>query len=67
MVVTVLLLLPKNTKRVDVNPKTFEVSAGKRYLFYNFWGNNTLKKWLKKDVKGLQKKVDSYWEVVKFN
>ena len=56
-----------NAKKVDINPKTFEVRDGKLYLFYNSWGNNTLKKWLKKDVKGLQTKADSNWEVVKFN
>ena len=59
--------IAENAKKVDINPKTFEVRDGKLYLFYNSWGNNTLKKWLKKDVKGLQEKADSNWEVVKFN
>lgn len=59
--------IAENAKKVDINPKTFEVRDGKLYLFYNSWGNNTLKKWLKKDVKGLQTKADSNWEVVKFN
>ncbi len=56
-----------SSKKVDINPKTFEIRDGKLYLFYNSWGNNTLKKWLKKDVKGLQKKADLNWEAVKFN
>ena len=59
--------IAENAKKVDINPKTFEVREGKLYLFYNSWGNNTLKKWLKKDVKGLQEKADLNWEVVKFN
>lgn len=56
-----------NSKKVDINPKTFEIRDGKLYLFYNSWGNNTLKKWIKKNVKGLQKKADLNWEVIKFN
>ena len=55
-----------SSKKVDINPKTFEIRDGKLYLFYNAWGNNTLKKWQKKDVKGLQKKADKNWEAIKF-
>ena len=56
-----------SSKKVDINPKTFEIRDGKLYLFYNSWGNNTLKKWLKKDVKGLQEKADLNWEAIKFD
>ncbi|WP_299127470.1 YHS domain-containing (seleno)protein [uncultured Winogradskyella sp.] len=56
-----------NSKKVDINPETFEVRDGKLYLFYNSWGNNTLKKWLKKNVKGLKQKADLHWEAVKFD
>ena len=56
-----------NSKKVDVDPKTFEIRDGKLYLFYNSWGNNTLKKWIEKDVKGLQEKADLNWEAIKFN
>ncbi len=56
-----------NSKKVDVDPKTFEIRDGKLYLFYNSWGNNTLKKWIEKDVKGLQKKADLNWEAIKFD
>ena len=56
-----------NSKKVDVDPKTFEIRDGKLYLFYNSWGINTLKKWVAKDVKGLQKKADLNWEAIKFN
>jgi hypothetical protein len=56
-----------NSKKVDIDPKTFEIRDGKLYLFYNSWGNNTLKKWLKNNVKGLQEKADLNWETIKFN
>ena len=56
-----------NSKKADVDPKTFEIRDGKLYLFYNSWGNNTLKKWIEKDVKGLQEKADLNWEAIKFN
>jgi YHS domain-containing protein len=55
-----------NSKKVDVDPKTFEIRDGKLYLFYNSWGNNTLKKWVKTNVKGLQEKADLHWEAIKF-
>jgi YHS domain-containing protein len=56
-----------HSKKVDIDPKTFEIRDRKLYLFYNSWGNNTLKKWLKKNVKGLQNKADLHWEVIKYN
>ncbi len=55
------------SKKVDIDPKTFEIRDEKLYLFYNSWGNNTLKKWLEKNVKGLQEKADLNWEAIKFN
>lgn len=57
----------KNSKKVSVDVETFEIRDGKLYLFYNSWGNNTLKKWKKENVKGLQKKADLNWEAIKFN
>lgn len=54
-----------SSKKVDINPETFEIRDGKLYLFYNSFGNNTLKKWIKKDVKGLQEKGDKNWESIK--
>jgi len=54
-------------KKVSINPETFEIRAGKLYLFYNAWGTNTLDLWLKNDVKGLQEKADQNWEVAKHN
>jgi len=53
-------------KKVDIDPKTYEIRDGKLYLFYNAWGTNTLELWLKGDVKGLQKNADLNWEAVKF-
>ena len=53
-----------SAKKVDINPKTFEIRDGKLYLFYNSWGNNTLKSWKKNNVKGLQKKADKNWEAM---
>lgn len=57
----------KSSKKVSVDPETFEIRDEKLYLFYNSWGNNTLKKWKKENVKGLQKKADLNWEAIKFN
>ena len=54
------------SKKVGINPKTFEIRDGKLYLFYNSWGTNTLDLWKKEDVKGLQKKADQNWELIKF-
>ncbi|WP_296316218.1 YHS domain-containing (seleno)protein [Winogradskyella sp. UBA3174] len=57
----------KSSKKVSINPETFEIRDGKLYLFYNSWGNNTLEKWKKENVKGLQEKGDLNWEAVKFD
>ena len=53
------------SKKVSINPKTFEIRDGKLYLFYNAWGTNTLELWKKENVKGLQKKADYNWELIK--
>lgn len=31
--------------KVKVDPETYKILDGKLYLFYNFWGNNTLEDW----------------------
>lgn len=49
-------------KKVDVNPKTYEIRNGKLYLFYNSWGNNTLISWLEKQPEELVKKADENWK-----
>jgi YHS domain-containing protein len=47
-------------EKVSVDPKTFKVTNGKLYLFYNKFFNNTLTGW-NKDEKGLQPKADANW------
>ena len=52
-------------KKVDVDPKTFEIRDGKLYLFYNSWGTNTLKKWIKEGATSLQSEADKNWVQLK--
>lgn len=53
-------------KKVTINPETFEIRDGKLYLFYNSWGNNTFKSWLKESPNDLKLKADKNWEKVKY-
>ncbi len=53
------------SKKVGVDPETYEIRDGKLYLFYNSWGTNTLELWKKENVKGLQQKADKNWEAIK--
>lgn len=48
-------------EKVKIDPETFKVLDGKLYLFYNFWGNNTLEDW-KKDEKKLKEGADQNWK-----
>ncbi|MCB0486880.1 MAG: YHS domain protein [Cyclobacteriaceae bacterium] len=50
-------------EKVKVDPETFKVVDGKLYLFYNFWGNNTLTDW-NKDEKALKTKADQNWKKI---
>ena len=50
-------------EKVKIDPETFKVINGKLYLFYNFWGNNTLKDW-NKDEKNLKAKGDQHWNTI---
>ncbi len=56
--------IAENGKKVDINPKTFEIRNDKLYLFYNSWGVNTLKKWQNNDPETLVKKADKKWEMI---
>ena len=48
-------------EKVKVDPETYKVLNGKLYLFYNFWGNNTLEDWNKNEKKLLES-GDTNWK-----
>lgn len=50
----------ENGEKVKIDPETFTILDGKLYLFYNFWGNNTLKDWKKSEAK-LRAAGDQNW------
>ncbi len=50
-------------EQVKIDPKTFTITNGRLYLFYNFWGNNTLKSW-KQNEKILKAAGDKNWEQI---
>jgi YHS domain-containing protein len=47
-------------EKVKVDPETFKILDGRLYLFYNFWGNNTLTDWNKNERK-LKASADQNW------
>jgi YHS domain-containing protein len=47
-------------KKVKIDPKTYKIIAGRLYLFYNFYFNNTLIDW-NKDEANLMIKADENW------
>lgn len=47
-------------EKVKIDPETFTILNGRLYLFYNFWGNNTLTDW-KKDERKLKEAGDRNW------
>jgi len=51
-------------KKVSIDPKTFEIRDNKLYLFYNSWGTNTLKSWIKKQPEELKVKADRNWKEI---
>ena len=52
-------------ERVSINPETFEIRAGKLYLFYNAWGTNTFKMWQEEGAEQLKEKADKNWVKIK--
>ena len=58
--------IAKKGDKVSINPKTFKVTNGKLYLFYNAWGTNTLELWQKENEDVLQNKADENWRKIKF-
>ena len=51
-------------EKVSIDPETFEINDGNLYLFYNAWGNNTLKKWENGPSNELKLKADKNWEKI---
>jgi YHS domain-containing protein len=49
-----------NGEKVKIDPETFKIKDGKLYLFYNFWGNNTLTDW-NSNENVLKTKADQNW------
>lgn len=47
-------------EKVKIDPETYTILEGKLYLFYNFWGNNTLVDW-KKNERKLKESGDRNW------
>lgn len=50
-------------EKVSIDPKTFKITNGKLYLFYNKFFNNTLPEW-NKDENGLKSKADVNWKKI---
>jgi YHS domain-containing protein len=50
-------------EKVKVDPETYKIVEGKLYLFYNFWGNNTLETWNERE-RDLRMKADKNWQKI---
>jgi YHS domain-containing protein len=50
-------------EKVKIDIETYKIVDGKLYLFYNFWGNNTLSDWNKNEAK-LKAKADLNWKKI---
>jgi YHS domain-containing protein len=50
-------------EKVKIDPETFKIINGKLFLFYNFWGNNTLEDWNKAETT-LKQSADSNWSKI---
>lgn len=48
-------------EKVKIDPETYKIVNGRLYLFYNFWGNNTLTSWNKNEQQ-LKSKADQNWK-----
>ena len=53
----------KTGEKVKVDPETYKILNGKLFLFYNFWGNNTLSDW-NKDEQRLKTMGDANWQKI---
>ena len=45
---------------MEANPKSYKITNGKLYMFYDKWGMNMLDKW-NADEENLRKKADKNW------
>jgi len=50
-------------EQVKVDPETFKIIEGRLFLFYNFWGNNTLEDW-NENERTLKKAADENWRKI---
>lgn len=50
-------------EKVKVDPETYKIKDNRLYLFYNFWGTNTLESW-NKNEKVLLPKGDQNWKKI---
>jgi len=50
-------------EKVKIDPDTYKILEGKLYVFYNFWGNNTLTDWNKAEKK-LKESGDRNWKKI---
>ncbi len=50
-------------EKVKIDPQTFKIVDGQLCLFYNFWGNNTLKDW-NKNESSLKAKAEQNWKKI---
>jgi YHS domain-containing protein len=50
-------------EKVKIDPETYKIVDGKLFLFYNFWGNNTLEDW-NENEKSLKSKADQNWKKI---
>ena len=48
-------------EKVKVDPETYKIIDGRLYLFYNFWGNNTLEDWNENQA-SLKASADHNWK-----
>ncbi len=51
-------------KKVNMDPKTFEIRDGKLYLFYKSFFNNTYTSWLKENPIILKNTADKNWDKI---
>lgn len=56
----VCISLGESGEKVKIDPETYKILDGKLYLFYNFWGNNTLNNWNMKE-KNLRNAGNRNW------